>query len=89
MITWHYFTAGYISEWYKSPDTGIPATAVRPRRSPSEAKRLVVPSHRAAMFGKSKWIRLPRSVVLGHGVLDRTVEAVDELYLDEIGRAHV
>jgi glycerol-1-phosphate dehydrogenase [NAD(P)+] len=34
------------------------------------------------MFGKSKWIRLPRSVVLGHGVLDRTVEAVDELYLD-------
>ena len=34
------------------------------------------------MFGKSKWIRLPRSVVLGHGVLDRTVEAVDELSLD-------
>jgi glycerol-1-phosphate dehydrogenase [NAD(P)+] len=34
------------------------------------------------MFGKSKWIRLPRSVVLGHGVLDETVAAVDELSLD-------
>ena len=37
------------------------------------------------MFEKSKWIRLPRSVVVGHGVLDGTVEVVDELYLD--GRA--
>ncbi|MFQ3317977.1 MAG: glycerol-1-phosphate dehydrogenase [NAD(P)+] [Natronomonas sp.] len=34
------------------------------------------------MFEKSTWIRLPRSVVVGHGVLDRTVEAVEELYLD-------
>jgi glycerol-1-phosphate dehydrogenase [NAD(P)+] len=34
------------------------------------------------MFGKSKWIRLPRSVVLGHDVLDETVAAVDELSLD-------
>ena len=34
------------------------------------------------MFEKSTWIRLPRSVVVGHGVLDRTVDAVEELYLD-------
>ncbi|WP_255150772.1 NAD(P)-dependent glycerol-1-phosphate dehydrogenase [Halorarius halobius] len=34
------------------------------------------------MFEKSTWIRLPRNVVVGHGVLDRTVEAVSELYLD-------
>jgi glycerol-1-phosphate dehydrogenase [NAD(P)+] len=34
------------------------------------------------MFSKSTWIRLPRSVVVGHGVLDRAVEVVDELYLD-------
>ncbi|MFC4551696.1 MULTISPECIES: NAD(P)-dependent glycerol-1-phosphate dehydrogenase [Halorussus] len=33
------------------------------------------------MFEKSTWIRLPRSVVVGHGVLDRTVEAVSELHL--------
>ncbi|CCQ37253.1 glycerol-1-phosphate dehydrogenase (NAD(P)) [Natronomonas moolapensis 8.8.11] len=34
------------------------------------------------MFEKSTWIRLPRSVVVGHGVLDRVVDAVEELYLD-------
>ena len=34
------------------------------------------------MFDKSTWIRLPRNVVVGHGVLDRVVEAVEELYLD-------
>ena len=34
------------------------------------------------MFEKSKWIRLPRSVVVGHGVLDRAVEVVEQLYLD-------
>ena len=34
------------------------------------------------MFDKSTWIRLPRSVVVGHGVLDRVVDVVDELYLD-------
>ncbi|WP_255197056.1 NAD(P)-dependent glycerol-1-phosphate dehydrogenase [Halorarius litoreus] len=34
------------------------------------------------MFDKSTWIRLPRNVVVGHGVLDQTVEAVAELYLD-------
>jgi glycerol-1-phosphate dehydrogenase [NAD(P)+] len=34
------------------------------------------------MFGKSTWIKLPRNVVVGHGVLDRAVEAVSELYLD-------
>ncbi|USZ69018.1 NAD(P)-dependent glycerol-1-phosphate dehydrogenase [Halorussus salilacus] len=33
------------------------------------------------MFEKSTWIRLPRNVVVGHGVLDRTVEAVSELHL--------
>ncbi|WP_435360864.1 NAD(P)-dependent glycerol-1-phosphate dehydrogenase [Haloarchaeobius sp. DFWS5] len=33
------------------------------------------------MFTKSTWIRLPRNVVVGHGVLDKTVEAVDELHL--------
>ena len=34
------------------------------------------------MFDKSTWIRLPRNVVVGHGVLDQLVEAVEELYLD-------
>jgi glycerol-1-phosphate dehydrogenase [NAD(P)+] len=34
------------------------------------------------MFEKSTWIRLPRNVLVGHGVLDETVEAVDGLYLD-------
>jgi glycerol-1-phosphate dehydrogenase [NAD(P)+] len=34
------------------------------------------------MFEKSTWIRLPRSVVVGHGVLDQVVDAVEELYLD-------
>ncbi|PSP55802.1 NAD(P)-dependent glycerol-1-phosphate dehydrogenase [Halobacteriales archaeon QS_1_67_19] len=33
------------------------------------------------MFEKATWIRLPRNVVVGHGVLDRTVEAVSELHL--------
>ncbi len=33
------------------------------------------------MFEKSTWIRLPRNVVVGHGVLDRTAEAVAELHL--------
>jgi glycerol-1-phosphate dehydrogenase [NAD(P)+] len=33
------------------------------------------------MFDKSSWIRLPRNVVVGHGVLDQTVEAVSELHL--------
>ena len=33
------------------------------------------------MFQKSTWIRLPRNVLVGHGVLDRTVEAVSELHL--------
>ncbi len=34
------------------------------------------------MFEKSTWIRLPRNVVVGHGVLDRTADAVAELYLE-------
>lgn len=33
------------------------------------------------MFEKSTWIRLPRNVVVGHDVLDQTVEAVSELHL--------
>ena len=33
------------------------------------------------MFQKSSWIRLPRNVVVGHGVLDETVDAVAELHL--------
>jgi len=33
------------------------------------------------MFEKSKWIRLPRSVVLGHDVLSRTREVVVETHL--------
>ncbi|WP_276271033.1 NAD(P)-dependent glycerol-1-phosphate dehydrogenase [Haloarcula litorea] len=33
------------------------------------------------MFDKSTWIRLPRNVVVGHGVLDQTLDAVDELHL--------
>jgi len=34
------------------------------------------------MFQKSTWIRLPRNVVVGHGVIDRVGEAIEELYLD-------
>ena len=33
------------------------------------------------MFEQSTWIRLPRNVVVGHGVVDRLGEAVEELYL--------
>ncbi len=33
------------------------------------------------MFEKSTWIRLPRNVLVGHGVLDQTGEAVSELHL--------
>jgi glycerol-1-phosphate dehydrogenase [NAD(P)+] len=33
------------------------------------------------MFEKSTWIRLPRNVLVGHGVLSRTTEAVEELHL--------
>ena len=33
------------------------------------------------MFEKSTWIRLPRNVVVGHGVIDRTAEAVTDLHL--------
>jgi len=33
------------------------------------------------MFQKSTWIRLPRNVVVGHDVLSRTVEVVDDLHL--------
>ena len=33
------------------------------------------------MFEKSTWIRLPRNVVVGHGVLSETVDAVAELHL--------
>ncbi|QIO22277.1 NAD(P)-dependent glycerol-1-phosphate dehydrogenase [Haloarcula sp. JP-L23] len=33
------------------------------------------------MFEKSTWIRLPRNVVIGHGVLDQTLAAVEELHL--------
>jgi glycerol-1-phosphate dehydrogenase [NAD(P)+] len=33
------------------------------------------------MFQKSTWIRLPRNVVVGHGVLDRTAETVEDIHL--------
>ncbi|WP_266075337.1 NAD(P)-dependent glycerol-1-phosphate dehydrogenase [Haladaptatus caseinilyticus] len=33
------------------------------------------------MFEKSTWIRLPRNVVVGHGVLSETVDAISELHL--------
>jgi len=33
------------------------------------------------MFDKSTWIRLPRNVVVGHGVLSETLDAVEELHL--------
>ena len=33
------------------------------------------------MFEKSTWIRLPRNVLVGHGVIDDLGAAVDELYL--------
>ncbi|MFC3957951.1 NAD(P)-dependent glycerol-1-phosphate dehydrogenase [Halovivax cerinus] len=34
------------------------------------------------MFEKSSWIRLPRNVVVGHGVLDEVVPVVSDLHLD-------
>ncbi|SDJ74750.1 glycerol-1-phosphate dehydrogenase [NAD(P)+] [Halovenus aranensis] len=33
------------------------------------------------MFEKSTWIRLPRNVVVGHGVLDQTGDAISDLHL--------
>ncbi|MGZ0747757.1 NAD(P)-dependent glycerol-1-phosphate dehydrogenase [Haloparvum sp. AD34] len=33
------------------------------------------------MFEKSTWIKLPRSVLLGHGMIDELGAAVDDLYL--------
>ncbi|WP_458184922.1 NAD(P)-dependent glycerol-1-phosphate dehydrogenase [Haladaptatus sp. NG-WS-4] len=33
------------------------------------------------MFEKSTWIRLPRNVLVGHGVLSETVDAISELHL--------
>ena len=33
------------------------------------------------MFEKATWIRLPRNVVVGHGVLSQTIDAVSELHL--------
>ncbi|WP_254765758.1 NAD(P)-dependent glycerol-1-phosphate dehydrogenase [Salinilacihabitans rarus] len=33
------------------------------------------------MFEKSTWIRLPRNVVVGHGVRSQTVDVVDDLHL--------
>ena len=33
------------------------------------------------MFAKSTWIRLPRNVLVGHGVLDDTVDAVADVHL--------
>ncbi|MDZ7731220.1 MAG: NAD(P)-dependent glycerol-1-phosphate dehydrogenase [Natrialbaceae archaeon] len=42
---------------------------------------LMVPSEGADMFEKSTWIRLPRNVVVGHDVLDQTVDVVDDLGL--------
>ncbi|WP_226004317.1 NAD(P)-dependent glycerol-1-phosphate dehydrogenase [Natrinema salinisoli] len=33
------------------------------------------------MFEKSTWIRLPRNVVVGHGVRDEVVDVVDDLHL--------
>ncbi|MFB6298494.1 MAG: NAD(P)-dependent glycerol-1-phosphate dehydrogenase [Salinirussus sp.] len=34
------------------------------------------------MTAKSTWIRLPRNVVVGHGVLDRTAAVVDDIHLE-------
>ncbi|ELY47570.1 NAD(P)-dependent glycerol-1-phosphate dehydrogenase [Natronorubrum sulfidifaciens] len=33
------------------------------------------------MFEKSTWIRLPRNVVVGHGVIDQVVDVIDDLQL--------
>ena len=33
------------------------------------------------MFEKATWIRLPRNVVVGHGVLSQTVDAVEDVHL--------
>ena len=34
------------------------------------------------MFEKSTWIRLPRNVLVGHGVLEQTVDVVEDLHLE-------
>jgi len=33
------------------------------------------------MFEKSTWIRLPRSVVVGHGVVEQTADVLDDIHL--------
>ncbi|MFW5978313.1 MAG: iron-containing alcohol dehydrogenase, partial [Halohasta sp.] len=33
------------------------------------------------MFEKSTWIKLPRNVVVGHGVVDELGETIDDLHL--------
>ena len=33
------------------------------------------------MFEKSTWIRLPRNVVIGHGVIEQTADAVADLHI--------
>jgi len=33
------------------------------------------------MFAKSTWIRLPRNVLVGHGVLEQTGEAIEDVHL--------
>jgi glycerol-1-phosphate dehydrogenase [NAD(P)+] len=33
------------------------------------------------MFEKSTWIRLPRNVLVGHGVIDRTADAISDVHL--------
>jgi len=54
-----------------------------PSAPASSATASVLPADRAylGMFDKSTWIRLPRNVVVGHGVLDDAAAAVEELRL--------
>jgi glycerol-1-phosphate dehydrogenase [NAD(P)+] len=33
------------------------------------------------MFEKSTWIRLPRNVLVGHGVIEQTADAIDDVHL--------
>lgn len=37
------------------------------------------------MFDKRAWIRLPRNVVVGHGVIEETATALSDLHLDGVG----
>jgi len=59
----------------------IPVDPV-PSSDDTEGKRFGARRIGEIMFDKSTWIRLPRNVVVGHGVLSETTDAVAELHLN-------